>query len=82
MRSSITMSWEAAKAWVKVSERMDAANTDQTKMGSLPQVMPGARMKAMVTRKFSPPRMDDSPKVMMARANRSWPGAFTTDRGG
>ena len=46
------------------------ANIDQTKMGRRPQVIPGARMKMIVTRKFRPPRMEVRPNVMMARLKR------------
>ena len=46
---------------------------DQTKIGIFIRLMPGARMNMIVTRKLRPPRMDDSPKVMMAIVKKTWP---------
>src|SRR5581483_11587851 len=76
------MSIAAAKNCVKVSASMAAANIDQTKIGRRPQVIPLARMWMMVTRKFRPPRIDDRPKVMIARLKKIWPYAFLTLSGG
>ncbi len=45
-------------------------------------VMPGARMKTIVTRKFRPPRMDERPKVMIARLKKIWPWALVVLSGG
>ena len=43
--------------------RIAAAKIDHTNIGNRPKVMPGARNRMMVAKKFRPPRMDDSPKV-------------------
>ncbi len=77
-----TISSAAAKNWVKIRAIQLVAYIAHTKIGSRPQVIPGARRWWIVTRKFRPPRIDDSPKVMIARLNRTWPAALRTDSGG
>ena len=78
----MTISIAAAKNWVNVSARIAAENIDQTKIGNRPQVIPGARMWMIVTRKFSPLRMDERPKVMIAMLKKTCPLAFFTLSGG
>ncbi len=58
------------------------ANIAHTKIGSRPHVMPGARRWMIVTRKFSPPRMEDRPNVIIARQKNVCPAAFRRLSGG
>jgi hypothetical protein len=82
IRSSRTIVRLAAKNCVKKVAIHAAENTDHTKIGTRPQLMPGARILIVVTMKLMPPRMDDRPNVMIDRLNMIWPAAFLTDSGG
>ncbi len=70
------MSIAAAKNCVNVRAMQLAATIDQTKIGMRIRLIPGARMKMTVTRKLRPPRIDERPKVMIARLKNIWPWAF------
>ena len=81
-RSRITISRPKATNWVAVTAISDAPSTDQTKIGIRIRVIPGARSFRIVVVKFSPPNIDESPKVRNASRNKSWPLALTTLSGG
>lgn len=52
---------------------IDAASTDQAKIGILPQLIPGARCVMIVAMKFIPPRIDEIPNVKNASSNNKAP---------
>jgi hypothetical protein len=69
--SRITINKPKATTWVAVALIMAAAKTDQTKIGNLPHVIPGARRQIVVVKKFRPPKIDDRPKVRKAKRNNN-----------
>ena len=52
-----------ARTLVATSAIMDIATIDQTKIGTRPSVIPGARMLMNVARKLTAPRIDEIPTV-------------------
>ena len=55
--------------WVAVKEIIIVAKTDQTKIGILNQVIPGALIRTMVVIRFKPPRIDERPIRYTPRKN-------------
>ena len=81
-RSNTTVINPTATNEVAVRLIIAAEKIPHTKIGSRPQVIPGARKVITVAMKFKPPRIEEIPKVIKARRNRRVPVALVTDRGG
>ena len=70
------MSWStvaAASTGVARSWKTAVVVCAQVTSGRRPQVIPGARRRTIVVRKFSPPMMDENPRRKIASSQQTWP---------
>ena len=71
-----TMASTPARKGLASRTRAAVTSIDQTKSGSRNQVMPGARIVIVVTRKLIAPTTEEMPRIWTPRIQRSvpWPG--------
>src|SRR5206468_12437800 len=77
----MTKNWEPAMNGVAITTSSDVVKFAQASSGMRQNVMPGARMVMIVTRKFSAVAIDDAPANCTPRLKKVWPSGCTVASG-
>src|SRR5215211_3194509 len=80
-RSNRTMNCEPAMNGVAITTSSEVVKLAQTRSGMRQNVMPGARIVMIVTRKFSAVATDDAPANWTATLKKSWPRGASVESG-
>ena len=72
-RSNITKNCEPAMKGVAITTRSEVVKFAQTRSGMRQNVIPGARMVMIVTRKLSAVAIDDAPAHWTPMLKKTWP---------
>ncbi len=80
-RSANSMMRPAVRTGVASTTKREVARTLQQKAGMRSMVIPGARIRRIVTMKLIPPRIEAVPTIASPTIQRSWPLPPCTDRG-
>src|SRR3954471_18798602 len=80
-RSSSTKNCEPAMNGVAITTSSDVVKFAQASSGMRQNVMPGARIVMIVTRKFSAVAMDEAPANCTAIEKKVWPSGVSVDSG-
>src|SRR6187431_3560918 len=80
-RSNITKNWEAAMNGVAITTSSEVVKFAQTSNGMRQNVIPGARMVMIVTRKLSAVMIDDAPAHWTAIEKKTLPNGWSTESG-
>src|SRR3954463_7482281 len=75
------MNWEPAMKGVADTTSKEVERFAQTSSGMRQNVMPGARMVMIVTRKLSAVAIEEAPANCTPRGKNCWPGGVSVDRG-
>ncbi len=78
-RSNIDMNWAPAMNGVAATTRAEVVRFAHTRSGMRKSVMPGARIVAMVARKFTAVAIDEAPANWMPSENIVWPNGDCSD---
>src|SRR3954463_6344291 len=81
IRSNITKNCEAAMNGVASTTSSDVVKFAHTSSGIRQNVMPGARIVMIVTRKLSAVAIDDAPANCTAMLKKVWPSGTWVDSG-
>src|SRR5947209_7958163 len=81
VRSSSTMNCEPAMNGVAMTTSSEVVKFAQASSGMRQNVMPGARIVMIVTRKLSAVAIDEAPANCTARLKKVWPSGWTVDSG-
>jgi len=81
-RWKLTIWNEVPINWVAVRAMMEVASTAQAKIGIRNGVMPGARIRRIVTIRLRAPIIDDQPAKNTATKNICMPSGARTESGG
>src|SRR5215213_1079063 len=81
IRSNIAMNWDPAMNGVASTTSREVVKFAQTSSGIRQNVMPGARMVMIVTRKLSAVAIDDAPANCTARLKKVWPSGVSVASG-
>src|SRR3954453_10839462 len=80
-RSSSTKNCEPAMNGVAITTSSEVVKLAQTSSGMRQNVMPGARIVMIVTRKLRPVATDDAPANCTARLKNVWPSGVSVGIG-
>src|SRR5438128_12068679 len=80
-RSNMTKNWEPAMNGVAITTSSDVVKFAQASSGMRQNVIPGARIVMIVTRKLSAVAIDDAPANCTARLKNVWPSGCTVESG-
>src|SRR3954471_10407093 len=80
-RSNITKNGEPAMNGVAITTSRDVVKFAQTSSGMRQNVMPGARIVMIVTRKFSAVAIDEAPANCTAMLKKVWPSGTSVASG-
>src|SRR3954449_5922744 len=80
-RSNSTMNCDPAMNGVAMTTSSEVVKFAHASSGMRQNVMPGARMVMMVTRKLSAVAIDDAPANCTATLKKVWPSGWTSDSG-
>src|SRR3989440_3527076 len=81
VRSNSTMNCEPAMNGVAITTSSDVVKLAHTSRGMRQNVMPGARMVMIVTRKLSAVATDDAPANCTATLKKVWPSGVSVESG-
>src|SRR4030095_4381047 len=81
MWSNSTKNCEPAMNGVAITTSSDVVKFAQTSSGMRQNVMPGARMVMIVTRKFSAVAIDEAPANCTAMLKKVWPSGTSVESG-
>src|SRR6266513_5545697 len=81
MRSRIRKNCDPAMNGVAITTSSDVVKLAHTSSGMRQNVMPGARIVMIVTRKFSAVATDDAPANCTAIEKKVWPSGVTVESG-
>src|SRR4051794_26316967 len=81
VRSKSTKNCEPAMKGVAITTRSEVVKLAHTSRGMRQNVMPGARMVMIVTRKLSAVAIDEAPANCTPRVKKFWPRGVSVDRG-
>src|SRR3954466_12860746 len=79
--SNIVMNCDPAMNGVAITTRSEVVKFAQTSSGMRQNVMPGARIEMIVTRKFRAVAIDEAPANCTARLKKVWPSGVSVASG-